>query len=105
MTFILKDTGDLGNIPPYIHSTCIRDYIGHTEFIQDIYRYDMSSKSCSKIYTSGKADYSNKNLSDRWLTTIILSTIIILCSICLALFGFLIFKNKEGIDGGDVKVV
>ena len=63
------------------------------------------TKECSKLYIERTNLISNKSLSDRWLTTIILSAIIILCSICLALFGFLLFKNKEGSSGGEVKVV
>ena len=69
------------------------------------YIYDGNSKTCSKLYISAIENYNNKSLSDRWLTTIILSAIIMLGSISLAVFGFLIFKNKEGSDGGDVKVV
>ena len=90
---------------PYTYKTCIKNYIGHDEFITDTYLYDLNSKTCNKIYTSAKDNDGNKCLRDRWLTTMILSAIIILCSICLALFGFLIFKNKEGSNGGDVKVV
>ena len=63
------------------------------------------SKPCDKLYLYPLSDFLHKNMSDRWLTVIILSGIIILCTTCLALFGFLLFKNKEQTDGGDVKVV
>ena len=59
------------------------------------YYYD-NNKRCENIYISPKDDYENKDLNDRWLTTIILSAIIILCTICIALFGFLIFKEGGG---------
>ena len=90
---------------PSEHSCVKIDNLGHTESFGGNYDYDGNSKPCNKIYISAKEDYNNKSLSDRWLTTIILSAIIMLGSISLALFGFLIFKNKEGSDGGDVKVV
>jgi hypothetical protein len=67
--------------------------------------YDSGSKPCDKLYLSPPDNFENKRMSDGWLTVIILSAIIILCTICLALFGFLLFKNKEQTDGGDVKVV
>lgn len=54
------------------------------------------NKICENIYLEPKKEYTNKDLSDRWLTTIILSAIIILCTICIALFGFLIFKENGG---------
>lgn len=58
--------------------------------------YDNNSKRCENIYIEPNKKYENKDLNDRWLTTIILSAIIILCTICIALFGFLIFKEGGG---------
>ena len=58
--------------------------------------YVNDGKRCENIYIEPKSDYKNKDLNDRWLTTIILSAIIILCTICIALFGFLIFKENGG---------
>lgn len=58
---------------------------------------------CEKIYIRPTTSNSNLDLNNRWLTTIILTVIIILCDACLALFGFLLFKNKE--EAGEVKVV
>lgn len=58
--------------------------------------YGNDGKRCENIYIVPESDYKNKDLNDRWLTTIILSAIIILCTICIALFGFLIFKEGGG---------
>ena len=58
--------------------------------------YGNDRKRCENIYIVPESDYKNKDLNDRWLTTIILSAIIILCTICIALFGFLIFKEGGG---------
>jgi hypothetical protein len=89
----------------YNHSGgCVRNPPSFIDKLPGPYTYD-SGKVCSKLYITPSEDYSRKNMSDNWLTTIILSALIMLCSICLALFGFLLFKNKEGSNGGEVKVV
>ena len=50
---------------------------------------------CDKLYYfKGYDDYSNKNLYDRWLTTIIFSCFILLLNIGLAVFGFLLFNSS-----------
>ena len=59
--------------------------------------------NCEKLYIGPISENTNLDLNNRWLTTIILIVIIILCDACLALFGFLLFKDKE--EGGEVKVV
>ena len=54
------------------------------------------SNGCQKIYINsvGSNDgIENKDLSDRFLTTLILSLFVCLSSIGLALFGFLLFKT------------
>lgn len=58
---------------------------------------------CEKLYIRPISENGNLDLNNRWLTTIILTVIIIICDACLALFGFLLFKNKE--EAGEVKVV
>ena len=58
--------------------------------------------SCENIYLSIE-DIANKNINDKWLTTIIFSVLIMLCFICLSLFGFLLFKNTG--ESGEVKTI
>lgn len=48
----------------------------------------------SKVYTS----VENKDLYDRWVTTLVLSIFIILCNIGLLIFGFLLFKQGSNSD-------
>ena len=51
---------------------------------------------CNKIYISENevdSEIENKDLSDRFLTTLILSLFVCLASIGLALFGFLLFRT------------
>ena len=67
----------------------------NNNFTYSLY-YDNNSKRCENMYIEPHKKYENKDLNDRWLTTIILSAIIILCTICIALFGFLIFKEGGG---------
>jgi hypothetical protein len=62
-----------------------------------------SLKDCTQLYKEPEVSNKNLDLNNRWLTTIILSIIIILCNACLAIFGFLLFKNKE--ESGEVQVV
>ena len=52
---------------------------------------------CEYLYVSDSpiATFSNKDLSDRFLTTLILSLIVCLANIGLAIFGILLFKNPE----------
>ena len=55
------------------------------------------SNLCEYLYVSASpiATFSNKDLSDRFLTTLILSLIVCLANIGLAIFGILLFKNPE----------
>ena len=79
----------------------------------DFYQYDKCWRTnifqsgklndCEKLYIEPISKNKNLDLNNRWLTTIILTVIIIICDACLALFGFLLFKNKE--EAGEVKVV
>ena len=61
-------------------------------------KYSDNSKDCNQLYITPEDNTQNSDINNRWLTTIILTVIIILCEIFLALFGFLLFKNKEEIE-------
>ena len=55
-----------------------------------------NGKACEKLYLEGNIGedgITNKDLSDRFLTTLILSLFVCLASIGLALFGFLLFRT------------
>ena len=53
-----------------------------------------AGNDCDYIYLTSKAfGFGHKYLFDMWVTTIIFSCFICVCSIGLALFGFLLFKN------------
>ena len=61
------------------------------------------SSSCEYVYHSPFPSFENKDLYDRWLTTLILSIIIVACNIGLLIFGFLLFKNGQ--DSNEPKTV
>ena len=61
-------------------------------------KHNDNSKDCNQLYITPEDNTQNSDINNRWLTTIILTVIIILCEIFLALFGFLLFKNKEEIE-------
>jgi hypothetical protein len=49
--------------------------------------------SCEKLYLPAISDVDNKDVSDRFLTALILSLFVCLANIGLALFGFLLFRS------------
>ena len=50
---------------------------------------------CTYIFNTASNSVENKYIYDRWLTALILAVIIFVCDIGLAIFGFLLFKNKQ----------
>ena len=52
-------------------------------------------QSCEYLYQVPYTNNQNKNLYDRWLTTLVLGVVIALCNLGLLIFGFLLFKSKE----------
>ena len=65
-----------------------------------------SYSSCDYIYTTVYPSTENKDLYDRWLTTLILSIFIVACNIGLLIFGFLLFKNgADSSEGQAVQIV
>ena len=49
--------------------------------------------TCKKLYLSGINGIDNKNISDRFLTTLLLSLFVCLANIGLAIFGFMLYKT------------
>ena len=54
-----------------------------------------SLASCENLYAPLIDDFANKDLSDRFLTTLILSLLVCLADIGLALVGFLIYRTPD----------
>ena len=51
--------------------------------------------TCTKLYAKAIGEIKNKDIFDRFLTTLILSLIVCLANIGLALFGFLLFRTPS----------
>ena len=57
-----------------------------------------SYSSCDYLFSKEYTSVENKDLYDRWVTTLVLSIFIILCNIGLLIFGFLLFKQGSNSD-------
>ena len=69
---------------------------GTTVPISSAYTPTGATSSCNYLYSDALTSFENKDLYDRWLTTLILGVIIILCNIGILIFGILLFKNGGG---------
>jgi len=80
----------------YVYNPCLSSS-SNGEINPSVYsrpKYD-TNKDCDKIYYGQKnGSIENKYKYDRWVTSIIFGVFVIACSIGLALFGFLIFKDS-----------
>ena len=90
----LDDSFDSDEVSRCISSpgNCVTD-----GYIQGKKYYDNAgTKECKYLYHNHKpTGISNKDKSDRFLTTLILSLLVCLANIGLALFGFLLFKTPN----------
>ena len=69
---------------------------GNTVPISSPYRPTGASSDCNYLYSDALTSFENKDLYDRWLTTLILGIIISLSNVGLLIFGILLFKNGGG---------
>jgi len=85
----------------YEYSKTTSDIIDDSKRCIDL--YVPAHSSCEYVYHSPFTSFENKDLYDRWLTTLILSIVIVACNIGLLIFGFLLFKNGQ--DSNEPKTV
>jgi len=81
-------------------SNCIYDENAVTNIPEDpdhCSRNDIISgnPSCTYLYIYPTVEITNKDLSDRFLTTLLLSLLVCLANIGLAIFGFLLFRTPS----------
>ena len=74
-----------------VDQACITGFLPDCEN-QEVINY---LSSCEKLYLSAINDFENKDISDRFLTALILSLFVCLANIGLALFGFLLFRSPS----------
>ena len=76
-------------------------YLGYTSMNYNANGYITHSSptintNCKKLYKRPITGISNKDISDRFLTALILSLFVCIANIGLALFGFLLWKSPDG---------
>ena len=77
-------------------SSCyLREYISY-DANGYITSPSISNTNCKKLYQVPTTEISNKDISDRFLTALILSLFVCIANIGLALFGFLLWKSPDG---------
>lgn len=59
------------------------------------YSTPVTPGSCEYVWDGLPSDVSDKYVYDTWVTSIIFSALVLLCSIILAVFGLLIFMNPD----------
>ena len=57
--------------------------------------FSLGTGYCDYLYYKPSNSVENKYIYDRWLTTLIIAGIIVVCNLLLTIFGFLLFKNTE----------
>ena len=82
----------------YSNSACVVSAVTHN-CGTDGYTYSSTGligifTGCDNLYGPKFDSFENKYVYDRWVTTYIFCCFIIACSIGLAIFGFLLFKNS-----------
>ena len=75
-------------------------------YCTDLTKYTETTKyqNCDYLYEVPYTNFENKDLYDRWLTTLVLGVIIVLCNIGILIFGFLLFKSGGG-NSNEVQTV
>ena len=98
-----RDTSSTSYFSPFSYTNCKRrdesNNLGETKkkYYDKKTTPNNEKGECDYLYYSSGSvsDYKNKILYDRWVITIVFGCFIFVLDLCLAIFGFLIFK-----DGG-----
>ena len=75
------------------YKNCLRDSYIDNCLIDGIARTNRLG-TCNKLYLSGIRENDNKNISDRFLTTLLLSLFVCIANIGLVIFGFMLYKTS-----------
>ena len=75
-----------------VNENCIIEYLAYECSQQEIITLTTTT-TCENLYASEIMDFKNKDKSDRFLTTLILSLFVCLANLGLALFGFLLYRT------------
>ena len=72
---------------------CVNDIYAARCSQQEIITVSALPTTCENLYAEEIMDFKNKDKSDRFLTTLILSLFVCLADLGLALFGFLLYRT------------
>ena len=80
-----------------VDEDCIDDPYGSSSFSSQCFSSETIAgpNKCENLYAKPENEIDNKDLSDRFLTTLLLSLFVCLANVGLAIFGFLIFRSGE----------
>ena len=84
-----------------VPNDCIKDASlcssGNKDYLENARYYidNDNTKPCQYLYEDLITEIGNKDISDRFLTALILSLFVCIANIGLALFGFLLFRNPS----------
>lgn len=78
---------------------CKESDLGSNPLSQKVFLQSDPSKYCEKLWSNSLLEngsrLSNKHLYDYWVTSLIFTAFVLVCSIGLAVFGLLIFMDPE----------
>ena len=81
----------------YYYSNSEFSYCADNEPIRcQIGRNNYPNYNCDKLYLKPIETITNKYLFEIWLTTLIFGSLIFASDLCLAVFGFLLYKESKG---------
>lgn len=86
---------DLGKSQYNYDSDYYKKYLGYIEADGEIYKCQENKydSSCKYLYHEPAQDSTNKDLYDRWLTSLVLACVVALATLLLAVMGVFLFAN------------
>jgi len=84
---------DLGKSQYNYDSEYYKKYQGYIDVNGEIYHCHDAQNDCKFVYKEPETDNTNKELYNRWISSLILACFTLVCNLGLGIFGFFIFTN------------
>ena len=84
---------DLGKSQYNYDSEYYKKYQGYIDVNGEIYHCHDAQNDCKYVYKEPETDNTNKELYNRWISSLILACFTLVCNLVLGIFGFFIFTN------------
>ena len=84
---------DLGKSQYNYDSGYYKKYQGYIDVNGEIYHCHDAQNDCKYVYKEPETDNTNKELYNRWISSLILACFTLVCNLGLGIFGFFIFTN------------